>query len=224
MRRTAWPAGLNTLALVGWLALTVYVAGDIASRIPTAMSAVVADALPWLVLGLITVHVAAVGQAWIAQRRLRPVTMEKRGAALFSALLLPPQALRLRAILGDGFFPPQHPLAAVLAFGGWPARKEYAFNALADLRWPIQEPRDPLGVEIAAWFRVRLEERLRVALTNARHYPPGLLMAPLPDSPASRSYCPRCHDQFVDQREVCPHGVRLCPLGRHAKTAERPKA
>ena len=39
------------------------------------------------------------------------------------------------------------------------------------------------------------------------------LLAPPPrDSPASRSYCPRCQDQFVKGSGLCPHGVALCRL------------
>jgi hypothetical protein len=159
------------------------------------------------------VHLGAVTIAWRAKRRLPAVSVEKRGAALWSALLLPPQAMRLRALLADGFFPPQHPLAAIVAFGFRKSREHYAFNVIADLRWPIgSDDLSPLAREIAAWFRGALERRVVAELAKAKVSCEELLTPPAPDSPASSTYCPRCRDQFVDQRPYCPNGVALRAL------------
>jgi hypothetical protein len=218
--RTAFPASLNAVTLAGLIALSVYVVGDIASRLPPSWSEWLAETLPWLLLGLLAVHLTAVIVAWTAKRPLRAVANEKRGAALFSALLLPPQALRLRSLLGEGFFPAQHPIAMILAFGNRRSREEFAFNALADLRWPIEAPDNSTPTsEIVAWFRDCLERRLVEYLAQQRLSTERLLTAPLPDSPASCSYCPRCHDQFVDQRRYCPNGIALRALPHRMRPA-----
>jgi hypothetical protein len=152
--------------------------------------------------------------AWRASRRLRPVAAEKRGTALFSALMMPPQALRLRSLLGEGYFPPQHPLAAVMAFGGKRAKERAAFDAVADLRWPLPMPDTPaLAGEVEAWFCGVMESQINRLVKEAGLSTQALLAAPLRDSQASCSYCPRCGDQFVGGVEICPHGVKLVALG-----------
>ena len=216
--RTQACAWLNALALLLFAALSIYVAGDLAARLAPRTSDAIARALPWLVLGAFASHVAAVVIAWRSLRRLRAAVPQKRSAVLFSALLLPPQALRLRAVLGDGFFPPQHPLTAVVAFGRRRAREAASFDTLADLRWPLaRQDEPPLAREIAAWFRAALEPHLAWLLARQQLVAETLLAPPAPDTPASCSYCPRCRDQFVAGRAVCPHGVPLQPLGRGPK-------
>ena len=215
--RTATPAMLSSITLVLMAAISLYVIGDGAGRLPPATAAAVARALPWLIGYAVVLHVAAVVTAWRALGRLKAVAPDRRRPALVSALLLPPQALRLRAIVGDGFFPPQHPLALALAFTAGQARKQWAFQTLADLSWPIGERSDPpLAREIAAWFRGALEERLRPLLEAAEVAPSELLAAPAPDTAEACSYCPRCRDQFVAGPRECPHGVTLRPVAHPA--------
>ncbi|MSU50108.1 MAG: hypothetical protein EXS37_13660 [Opitutus sp.] len=216
--RTRVPAVLNAVTLVSFAGLTIYVAGDFAARVPAQWSERLARALPWILLGLVALHVVAVTIVWRGLRALKSVRPEKRGASLFSALLLPPQALRLRAVAGEGFFPPQHPFAGVVAFGGRAACAKIGFDVLADLRWPIADANDPpLAREITAWFRTALEAKVTPLLATAGIAPEALLEPPPPDALASCRYCPRCRDQFVAGSEVCPHGVALRPLERSGK-------
>ena len=211
--RTRASTALNVVTAAGFAILTIYIVGDLAARIPARWSAALGDAAPVVLLGLFTLHVMAVVLAWRAVRHLKAVRAEKRGANLFSAMLLPPQALRLRALAGEGFFPPQHPLAAVLAFGSARAQRERAFNVLADLRWPLPESEDtPLAREVAVWFRAAMEKKIVLLLGEAGIATEELLATPAPDTPASCAYCPRCRDQFVVGLAVCPHGVQLQPL------------
>ena len=208
--RTRLPAIFNGVTFFGMAAMTAYLAGDLASWLPVFWSERLASALPWLLLGFFALHVAAVVMAWRGMRRLKALRPEKRGANLFGALLLPPQALRLRALVGEGFFPAQHPLAAVVAWESQEAGVQWSFNVVADLRWPVGDVDDlPLGREVATWFRVALEAKVRSLLARSGVTPEDLLAAPRPDSPESCRYCPRCRDQFVAGREVCPHGVVL---------------
>lgn len=213
--RTALVARLNAVSLVLLAGLSIYVVADVAASLPEVWSARLAGALPALLLGLLMLHVTAVVLAWRAVRRLRAVMPQKRGSTLFSALLLPPQAMRLRALAGEGFFPAQHPLAMALAFGRAAAREEMAFQTLADLRWPlVDEKEPPLAREIAGWFRRALEAQVGAAFAAAQISTGTLLAAPAPDAPASCSYCPRCRDQFVAGPAECPHGIKLLPVRR----------
>jgi hypothetical protein len=214
--RTQWSEGLNTFALIATAAMGVYAAGELSDRVAPRTSHAIANLLPWLILSVLAAHLAAVILAWRVKRRLRPVAVEKRGTALFSALLMPPQALRLRALLGEGFFPPQHPLAAIMALGGKRAKERGAFDTLADLRWPLPAPdqeQTTLSGEVTAWFRGVVEPQIDRLVKEAGISVKGLLAAPKQDSPTSCSYCPRCGDQFVQGVQVCPHGVKLVALG-----------
>ncbi|MBL9187651.1 MAG: hypothetical protein JNK23_09250 [Opitutaceae bacterium] len=215
LRRTRAAAILNGASAAVLAALSGYVVADAAAQVPERVGAALVVALPWLLLALAGLHGGAVVAAWRALRRLRPVAPEKRGMNLFTALLMPPQALKLRALAGEGFFPAQHPLAMLLAFEAGVARREAAFNTLADLRWPTGGADDPpLAREITGWFRGVLAAELEPLLCVEGLAPEGLLAAPKPNSPVSCTYCPRCGDQFVAGRRVCPEGVELQPLAR----------
>ena len=206
---------LNVILLASCVLLSVFAAGVIASRLSDRSVERVATILPWFLLGVAAVHFGAVIVAWRLVRRLKPMAAEKRRTNLFSALLMPPQAMRLRALLGDGFFPAQHPLAVIVAFGGERAKAAWAFNVVADLRWPIGVGDDsPLAREIAGWFRAELEVRIAALMGRANLTTEALLAPPVADAAASCTYCPRCGDQFVAGRTVCPHGVELRPLRR----------
>ena len=136
--------------LAGCGLLSVFAAGVIASRLSDGSVERVATILPWFLLGMVAVHFGAVIAAWRLVRRLKAVAPEKRRTNLLSALLMPPQAMRLRALLGDGFFPPQHPLAVIVAWGAERAKAAWAFNAIADLRLLPDEVRS--RVDLAAQF------------------------------------------------------------------------
>jgi hypothetical protein len=208
--RTRWVAALNTLVLAGVALLTLYLAGDIAGRVPARAGERMAQVIPWFVLGLLLMHGTAVVLAARALRRLKAVGPEKRRANLLSAGLLPPQALRLRALLAEGFFPAQHPLAVSLAVGSPRVQAELAFNVVADLRWPLGETdASPLAREILAEFRAALTAKVTAELAPAGLTPEGLVRPPVADSAGSRLYCPRCRAQFVAGRTVCPQGVVL---------------
>jgi hypothetical protein len=217
--RTVVAATLNTVSLTAFVLLTVYVGCDVASRIPLAWSEGLAGVLPILLLALLVLHVAAVVCAVRALRRLKPAVQEKRKANLFSALLLPPQALRLRALLAEGFFPPRHPLTVVMACGDHAAKRRHGFHVLADLKWPLPANDNvPAGrLEIHDWFRAEMQTRVLRILAADGLSAETILAPPEADAPASCSYCPRCHDQFVAGQTVCPHGVELKPLPRIAR-------
>jgi hypothetical protein len=213
--RTAAPASLNVFSLIIMVALSVYIGADVSGRLSVEAAAAMAESLPLILGYLALLHVSAIVLAWRALRRLRSAGFgaDKRGSTLFGALLLPPQALRLRALLAEGFFPAQHPVSVALALGNASERRELCFQALTDLRWPVDDRDDsPLSREIAAWHRAAFEKELRPYLKSEELRPSTLLASPVPDSPASCVYCPRCRDQFTAGIATCPHGVPLQPL------------
>lgn len=208
--RTAWAAALNLATLVVLVVVSAYVGGDLSARLDTRWSELIADRLPWVLLGALLLHVAAVTLAWRAVRRLKAVRLEKRATNLFSALLLPPQGLRLRALACEGFFPAQHPLAQALAWTGDRTRRAAAVATIADLRWPIHGAEDaPLAQAISAWFRTALAKQVDKTLRREGIAVEPLLAPPKPDTRQSCRYCPRCRAQFVTEAERCPEGVKL---------------
>ncbi len=208
--RTMVPAVFNGVFLALAVVLTAYLLADGASRLAPKQAEMVARLLPLALGYLVLVHLAALVTAWRATRRLKVSGEDKRGIALFSAALLPPQALRLRALAGEGWFPAQHPLACALAFARKPELAELAFHTLGDLRWPLGEAEDaPLAREIAAWHRAELGRRLGPLLAAAGVEEGRLFTAPRADGPASCRYCPRCLSQFTSEAAQCPHGVAL---------------
>lgn len=211
--RTTMPALLNSLFLALAAVITVYLLADGASRLTPKQAESVARALPFVVGYLVLLHLAALAAAQVATRRLKVPGEDRRSIALFSAALLPPQALRLRALAGDGWFPAQHPLAHALAFAAPRERAELAFQVLGDLRWPIGETEDPpLAKTVAAWHRAELAKRLGPLLATAGLDEAKLFAAPRADGPASCRYCPRCRSQFTTGTARCPHGVELRPV------------
>ena len=215
--RTQLPATLNLVTFAGFALTTIYVVGDVASRLPARMSDLLARAAPAWLLALLLLHVASVVFAWRALRRLKPVAAEARRANLLSALLLPPQGLRLRALLGEGFFPAQHPVAVAVGFRRPGDDAPWAFHALADLHWPIDAgAQPPLAKAVVAWFRTALEAKVRSVLQLAAVDADSLLAAPEPDAAGSCHYCPRCRDQFVAGPRTCAHGITLLPVRQKA--------
>jgi hypothetical protein len=212
--RTRVVAALNALLLVGLAALTIYVVADVAARIPEAWGRRAVAGLPTVAVALLVAHGAALVLAARALRRLKAVAGEQRGSALFSAALLPAQALRLRSLLGEGWFPAQHPAALLAAVGSPTDRAAGFFQVLADLRWPLDRPEQTATREMTEWFGRELETQLQRLLAADGLTVEGLLAPPAPDGRGSCSYCPRCRDQFVRAEGRCPQGVPLRPLRR----------
>lgn len=213
VRRSAVSARLNVATLGIVAALTVYFVGDFSARLPVRFAEALASALPWLLLVVLGLHVTAAVFAWKALRRLKPVAPEKRRTNLFSASLLPPQALRLRSLLAEGFFPPQHPLALAVAFAAPREVSEIAFRVVADVRWPLPPVhRTPVSEDVRDWFGRTLAAAIEVMLKEEGIATDALLAPPLADAVGSCTYCPRCRDQFVAGPSTCPRGIALQPV------------
>lgn len=218
---TAPLAVMNTLLLGLAVFFTAYLTCEL-THIPEAWLKTVARALPMLGLYAALLHTGGIILGWRAARRLRVAGEDGRSVALFSALMLPPQALRLRSLVSTGYFPPQHPLCYALAFKS-SERARLAFQVCGDLRWPIGLDHDAAPArQITSWFRAELAKLLRPHLRAAGINEDDLFSAPTPDSPLSCRYCPRCRDQFVQPLERCAHGVPLEPLTPGTENAIEP--
>jgi hypothetical protein len=210
---TAGSVAANQAALLGAILTTFILLAGPAEWLPETTLARLGALLPALVTGIGVLHAVGIILARQALRRCRPARPFTPDTRLHSAALFPPQALRLRALISERFFPPQHPLAFALAFSSPSTRAQMAFDVLADLRWPAGGERDPSGArEITAWWRQTLEATVRRQLAAIDLNAETLLAPPSPSSPDACLYCPRCRDQFVAGPARCIHGVPLQPL------------
>lgn len=187
------------------------------SRLPISaeLAARVGQVLPLLALYLIGVHGCIVVMGWRVHRRLLRKRGEARFSLLFSALLLPPQAYRLRARIGAEFFQQAHPLAWLAVAADRADFIEYARQAVADLRWPLTgecSARPELAAAISSWMRERIGGEIERLLEQRGVTEAELLEVPRRDGAGSYVYCPRCQSQFTHREGRCPHGIELQPL------------
>ena len=195
--------------------LSVYFLTDAPALVGERWAARIAAALPFIGGYFALIHLTAVVLAWRVHRRLRPKYHDERGRLVFNALLMPPQAMRLRAQIIRHAFAAQHLLAWLAAMGN---QREFAFWAgrvLRDLRWPRPLPeaaRQSPVAQISHWMCHQVAVYVETVIASRGFSTDNLLGAPHPDGPQSCRYCPRCLDQFTRQDGACPHGIKLLAL------------
>lgn len=211
--RTRGCAIANTWGLLAAAMLSAFALVAPTGVLTDETLATLAAFVPPLAIVFFGAHLAGVLFAWRALRRCPPRPTSKPDTRLVSAALFPPQALRLRMLVGERSFRPQHPLAYALAFAAYPERRQIAFDTVADLHWPVGEENDPPGAkEVSAWCRHLWLEVLAEPLAAAGLSLDELQAPPSPIGRAACRYCPRCGDQFASDTGRCPHGVPLRPL------------
>ncbi len=206
----------TTTTLLAFLG-TVYHLAGLSAYVPKPFAAHLADRLPVLVLLVVVFHFTAYTLALFARKKLfrhapRPKGL---GTKLASALLLPPQALKLRSLLGDAYLPPTLPLTAALACSPPAERAVLVRQTLTDLDHPLALSAPPAhpAHAITAWHRENLRSTLTPLLPRYSLDAAQLLAPPTRDTPQSCAYCPRCHDQFSHPAPThCPHGIALKKL------------
>ncbi len=195
--------------------LSVYFLTDSPTIVGEQWAARIAAALPLLGGYFALLHVSSLVLAWRAHRRLRPRHHEERSRIILNALLMPPQAMRLRAQIIRHAFAPQHVLTWLAAAG---RRDDFAFwarRALRDLRWPRALPpgaRQSPVAHISAWMRQNGTLCVETIIAREGFLIETFLPAPRPDGPQSCLYCPRCLAQFTQQGATCPHDIKLLAL------------
>jgi len=204
---------INAAMLLMALAISGYVIWDGAGALPEHLAEGVADSLPLWIGYMFLLHIVAVVLVWVAHRRLVRAPKRRQSMSFFSALMLPPQAMRLRALAGEGFWSVQHPLAYILAFTRGAKRDQVAFQVVSDLQWPISNTDDgKIAHGICTWHRDLQLRVLDNVFENLGISSADLLKPPRPNSARECSYCPRCRDQFVIPHGKCPLGISLEPL------------
>ena len=98
-----------------------------------------------------------------------------------------------------------HPLAIAAALCTRPRCAALAGPMLLALEHPKpgELPGEPEACRIDAWFRKKLRKRLD-ALLRRLEIDPMELLRPAPPLGDSRSYCPRCRNQYVLAAGTCP--------------------
>lgn len=227
--RTAWLARWNTAQTAGWVALSVaLLAGWFApaaalGRVlsPRDAELVAAGNAPWwgLLAWLGALHALVLTEAWRAHRRLYPALVGERSSLVFSALLLPAQALRLRAALLRPLAREFAPLPLILAAGAPEVARAAARATLGDLLHPARlGAADAVVARLveagAAGMRPAVEGALAAArAAGAAGLDTEALFAPPARPPGGAcAWCPRCGDTFVRADGACPQGVPLRPL------------
>jgi hypothetical protein len=228
LARTRGLAWLNTLQFAGWLVVSAgLLAGWFDPSLPFGEAGSWRWLAPvqlrwWCVCGwLLATHLLAVGMAWDVHRKLHPTMKEERGNLIFSALMLPSQALRLRAALLRPLARGLAPLAAVLAAGTPTTARAAATATLRDVHFPVRPPDLPLVVReladaAASLVRPAVERALADATAGglAGVRSEDLLAPPGKLEHGVCAYCPRCGDGFLREDGVCPQGVKLRVLSR----------
>ncbi len=148
-----------------------------------------------------------------AHRTLQPagsLTWWKQWAIL---TVSPADALHARDSIFRNLGSAYHPLAVAQALCSRSDWLAFATQTLLDLRHPSPALSTPETLRGAAeaWFRKKLTEAVEESLKQAGLDPEELVRPPQRESPSCRSYCPRCHGQFVHAEGICPYcsGIRL---------------
>lgn len=203
---------LNTFQAALVLVLTLYLLLDGPARIASRQSEALASLLPAFFAGYLVLHIAAVFWFSRLHRRYFPRAAQERASLVFTALFVPPQALRLRQQLMGKLAEGYHPVAIALALG----RPECVHEIAADTIRDVRHPRQPITLPDSAAALARsattvIEPLLLDRLAADPTYPKldALLAPPRRETSRTCAYCPRCGDQFTAPDARCGHGVPL---------------
>lgn len=161
----------------------------------------------WVLLIVLLLLLAAITTTYVlAHRRLHPDAGADRFSHAMTMALFPPAALRAHDRVSRELLADFDPLAVVLELCPKATAREFAGQVMRDLRWPL-EPVCPAESAAAcrteAFFRERFTEATTRLLRESGFEPDELVAPPVPQDPDSRSYCPRCHCEFLVESGVC---------------------
>jgi len=120
-------------------------------------------------------------------------------------LLSPASAMRSPETLLRNGLAEFHPLAVAAALCTNDRFASLARPMILALEYPMpsEVPSEATACRIDAWFRKKLLKRLH-ALLHRMEINADELLQPAQPLADSRSYCPRCHNQFVMAEGTCP--------------------
>ncbi len=198
-----WPGAFaNLLSVLLLVIVPVYI----------EMGARVIQWLALLITALVTIVLTTLSFRR-AHRGLYPDEKDARFSETLTVALSPFAAMRARDALSRNSLAAYDPLTVALTLLRPAAFETEAARVYRDMHFPVplaQPPPAEVGKELE-WFR---DLRNRVLATFIKKHcanPAQFLEAPPRSSPASATYCPRCHAQFRMESGICSdcRGVNL---------------
>ncbi len=163
-----------------------------------------------------------------AHRALHPHGRGDRLRNLLPMTVYPPMAVRALDRVATGVLDGFHPLAAAALLCPQGTFERFARTVLLDLRHPIAPvwpSADPAVQAVERWWRELVLTQAEKFLRRQKLDPEALTAPPAPMDGKSRTYCPRCRDQYVLERGTCKDcgGLELVALPA-GKPTDAPKA
>lgn len=159
---------------------------------------------------------------WLVHGRLGRPSRE-RWQHLMVMTISPADAIHARDSLLQELGGSYHPLVVARVLSSPQIIQELARTILLDLRFPLpssQEPPPPGHADTEKWFRSVVGSALEGYIARSGLDIEQLTRPPEPESAECRSYCPRCHGQYVLTAGACSVcAIRLVPLGSPAPTS-----
>ena len=170
----------------------------------------------WVYLGgFVTCWLLAVLSFYSAHSVLYPSCVKERRKRCAMMVLSPATAMRAPSTLSRNMFASFHPVAVAAVLCARQTFLEFARPFFLDLHSAPTEScaADSASFRTEQWFRDHLGSQLLGVLHSVGVEVAELVKAPLPD-PDARSYCPRCHSQFVLENGTCKDcgGLQLKPF------------
>jgi hypothetical protein len=149
-----------------------------------------------------------------SRKQLLGETFSQRFRHAGILLVSPGSAMRSGESLFRFALAAYHPLTAAAVLCSKPRLQDIARVMLLAIEHPLasEVPADPAAARVDAWFRKKVSKRLGNALRQAE-VDTGVLLQPPKPFDDSKSYCPRCHSQFVMAEGTCADcsGIPLVP-------------
>ncbi len=172
---------------------------------------------PHLLGGLVLLLVAIATLFNRSHRALYPDAKEERTMATCLAATVPTITIRAHDYLARPLLAGCHPLAAAHVLLDAERFRTFARRVLLDARQPILPEcpsQEPVVRATEAWSRERQRAALERFVKQQGLNVDELIQPPQARDEASRSYCPRCDNQFVLTGGTCQDcgGIPLRPL------------
>jgi len=206
---------LNTVQVTILAIVSAYLLFDGPARLSPELRDAIADRLPVFLIVCAGLHLLALVGFYRLHRRIYPRAGQELASILFTALFVPPQALRLRLHLTSKLAAGLHPMTVALACARPAVARAVATDTLRDLHWPRRPVTLPASVDQLVRSSASLLKPIMLEALgrqSAAFSPDSLLAPPTCESPQACAYCPRCGDEFTRLDSRCPHGVPLARL------------
>jgi hypothetical protein len=215
-------ASVNIVQFVFCVLSTIYLTTGFASYLPDMACDFFGKNIKGILFSYVLAHIWSVSEFFRLHCHFYKRKSTDRMYVLATALLLPPQALRLRNRLIENMVQTQHPLAIALAVGKANESADMAKATLRDIYWPLLPCWLPsltrmITIEASQLINPIIKKCLEIrAMTDARFSADKLLAQP---KVAEKdfgvcAYCPRCGDTFTRMDGSCANGTPLLPLSK----------